>query len=141
MFSRRPLVVFCCLLELFRLYMQKLKKTRQQQQHNKPSRKKKYSSSSRNLKDIYSRSSGGLEDVLYLCCCLCFSRKCFVVLLCLLFLPSLFGAFACTSEQNYSNNNKTPSRKTIKTNIQLIQPEPERYLFAVEWRARGCPVV
>ena len=124
--------------------MQKLKKTMQQQQKQQKTfennnKNKKYNSSSRNPKDIYSRSSGGLEDVLYLCCCLCFSRKCFVVLLCLLFLPSLFGAFACTSEQNYSNNNKTPSRKTIKTNIQLIQPEPERYLFAVEWWA-GCPV-
>ena len=31
-----------------------------------------------------------------------------------------------------------PSRNT-KTTIQLIQPEPERYFFVVEWSA-GCPV-
>ena len=35
---------------------------------------------------------------------------------------------------------KTTRQKQNKQNIQLIQLEPERYLFAVEWWAGGCPV-
>ena len=42
----------------------------------------------------------------------------------------------------YSKNKtqKTTFEKNITNKIQLIQPEPERYLFAVEWWAGGCPV-
>ena len=57
------------------------KNNTKQKQHREKQTKQKYSSSSRNLKDIYSRPSGGL-DVLYFCCC-CFSPMFFVV--CLLF--------------------------------------------------------
>ena len=42
-----------------------------------------------------------------------------------------------------THNNKTNNlreKKNIRTNIQLIQAEPERYLFAVEWWAGGCPI-
>ena len=48
--------------------------------------------------------------------------------------------FACTSENNIiKTNNQKHLRENKTINIQLIQPEPERYLFAVEWWA-GCPV-
>ena len=40
-------------------------------------------------------------------------------------------------EKQEQNNNE----KTTKGIIQLIQPEPERYLFAVEWWAGGYPVL
>ena len=102
--------VFCflCLLDVFRLYMQKLKnimrKLKEKQEKQKETKdfrekqtknKKRNSSSSRNLKDIYSRSSGGLEDVLYVCLLFVLSK----VVCCscvLLFLPSIFQVFAGT---------------------------------------------
>ena len=48
-----------------------------------------------------------------------------------------------TSQKQQTRKNNTNKHKTFEknnTNIQLIQPEPERYLFAVEWWAGGCPV-
>ena len=88
-------------LEFVRLYMQQLKKTRQTQQHKRTTQNKtqkplrnnkqqKYSSSSRNLKDIYSRSSGGLEDVLYFGVCVCFVVLLSEVFVVVVFLLCLF---------------------------------------------------
>ena len=62
-------------------------------------------------------------------CCLMF------VVLLLLFVVALYlWVFACISEQTLvkTKQQKRRSRKTTKTQIQLVQPEPERYLFAVE---------
>ena len=120
LFSRRLFSLCLCLLELFRLYMQKLKKTavfsvclfvclegclflfvcillllccyivflsccmykrnnfskNKKTKHFENNNKQKYSSSSRNLRDVYSLSSGGLEDVLLFI----FSRSLFKLL-------------------------------------------------------------
>ena len=77
-------------------------------------RKSKYSSSSRNLRDIYSRPSGGLEDVLFL-------------------LDN-----TCNNIQTHKKlRDKHKQQKQHKYIIS--QPEPERYLFAVgSWD--GYPV-
>ena len=66
-------------------HSKRLGKTRKQQEQQQQTthlweKQNKYSSSSRNLRDIYSRSSGGLEDVLYfwrVCC----SRRCLFLFL------------------------------------------------------------
>ena len=77
------------------------------------------------------------------CCCLVFLEGCLLFVLfvcvCLVFLS------VCMYKRNKSSKNKQNTKslrekKQSTTKIQLIQPEPERYLFAVEWWA-GCPVL
>ena len=104
---QRLFVVCLFLVELVRLYIQTLKKPRQKQkENNKINTKQKQKTFEKNkqeiqlirLDDIYSRSSGELEYVLYVCACCClFYRRFVVVFLLLLFLPSCCWAFACIS--------------------------------------------
>ena len=147
-FSRR----FCVLFVFTRvLFAYTCKSSKKQCKSKKVKRKtnktknireehiKKYSSSSRNLKDIHSRSSGGLEDVLYLLFC-CFFRRLFVVLLfvcfCLVFLSCCMY-----KRKNYSKNNKQQNRLSRKTknNKNTAHPAGTWKIFAAEWWA-GCPV-
>ena len=44
------------------------------------------------------------------------------------------------NEKKPSKNKSNKDFREKQTKIQLIQPERERYLFAVEWWAGGCPV-
>ena len=81
------------------------------------------------------------------CVFVCFSRR---LCLCVWFLLESFRVYMrksskrqCKNKKEKRNKKKTTfdKKKTKKkTEIQLIQPEPERYLFAVEWWAGGCPV-
>ena len=67
-----------------------------------------------------------LEGFLFFFCFCCF---------CL-----VFSSFCMYKRNNPSNNKNTkPSRTTTNTKMQLIQPAPEKYLFAAEWWA-GCPI-
>ena len=120
--------LFLFLLEYFRLYMQKLNKTRQQQTKQKQqttfetnnNKHQKYSSSRRNLRDIYSRSGGGLEDVLYFCFLLCFFLEVFFSFFkhffvfyfcfCLVFLSF------CMYKRKYSSKNKNTKLWETYTN-------------------------
>ena len=65
-----------------------------------------YSSSSRNLRDIYSRSSGRL-DVLYLCVYCCFFLKGFVVFVFVCFFCFCCFGLVCLSFCMYQRNNSS----------------------------------
>ena len=111
-----------------RLYIQQLEHTMQTQTTQAKHKQKqtnlrlnntthnKYSSPSRNLKDIYSLPSGGLEDVLYLLLSLVCLECLFLLLFC---LPSLLS-FCMYKLNNYSTNkqNKQLNIRQQQTNKQ-----------------------
>ena len=81
-------------------------KTQQQSTLENHNTYQTYSSSSQNLRYIHSRSSGGLEDVLY-CLLVCFSRRYFVVccfLFSCCFLPSVVYSFGLNKRTNSNQN-------------------------------------
>ena len=123
-------VCFCLFsLEFVRLYIQHLRQTKQKQnnkiitttkqtQLREKQSNNKYSSSSRNLKDIHSRSSGGLEDVLYLCCLLFSNVCCFSVVVsfcvCLVFLSFCMYERTTTIVNTKQTNNLRAKNKQTK---------------------------
>ena len=137
---------FCLLflLDFFRLHMHKLTKYQAHITKTKKQTNKKRRQINTNIghppahhptANEYLSGSGWMS-----CICVFSFLEVFVFFFCLFCFCIVFLSFCMYKQQN-SSNNKTQLKpqKNKQTQIQLIQPEPERYFFVVEWSA-GCPV-
>ena len=129
--------------------MQQLKKTMQKHKQQNQQHKNKQQTWEKNTKTTSTAHPAGTWDIFIRGRVVGWRMSCiFVVLLfviegflfvfCCSFVFALScWVFACVSEQTLVTTKRL--REKQNTKIQLIQPEPERYLFAAEWWA-GCPV-
>ena len=83
----------------------------------------------------------GWMSYMFVCFCLFYFIEGLFVLLLLEFVRLYMQQLKKTMQQQTKTQKQENQKQTFDNQTkQPIQPEPERYLFTVEWWAGGCPV-